>query len=64
MGRKKSQNSLNSCYSIKLTEEQFSRINSLTKSEKEFFNKTLRMAIGELLDEINVGCGTYVEWRD
>ena len=64
MGRKKSQNSLNSCYSIKLTEEQFSRINSLSKSEKEFFNKSLRIAIGELLDKINVGCATYIEGRD
>ena len=53
MGRKKSQNSLNSCYGIRLTEEQFGRINSLSKSDKEFFNKTLRKVIGRLLNKIN-----------
>ena len=54
MGRKKSQNSLNSCYSIKLTEDYSNRINSLSKSEKETFNKTLRIVIGRLLNQIQV----------
>ena len=53
MGRKKSINSRNKVIGIRITDEKFEQLKSLPPELKDEFNKSLRMAIEELLNQIN-----------
>ena len=61
MGRKNSTNSRNKVIGIRITDEKFEQLKSLPPELKDEFNKSLRMAVGELLNQINVDANNNTE---
>lgn len=49
MGRKKQANALNKCYSLKVSEEQFNLVQSLSKADKANLNNIMRELVNRFV---------------